>query len=150
LLDAIEAAGRDVRLLRTEVPDAEQRLAAFREIRQTATRQTVARVTEGARFTYDQYSDAPYLLYSLRLDDEAGGVALQLSQDDLLETFLASGARVREAIVVTDVGGRIVAGTRGVELSAISSPFRESLRHLRVVVSADFVQSRAPTGAHAL
>jgi signal transduction histidine kinase len=150
LIDALEADGRDVSLLRAEVPVAEQRLAAFREIRQTAARHGVSQVTEGARFTYDQYSDAPYLLYSLRLDDEDGGVALQLSQEDLLEAFLTSAGPAGDAIAVVDVAGRGIAGARGAVLSDISAPFKETLRHLRAVFTHAFVVSRAPVGTNAV
>lgn len=145
VIDRIEKAGLDVGGLRARLEHAEQRLAAFREIRQTAARAGPAQASEDARFTYDQYSDMPYLLYSQRLGD-GGGVAVQLSQDALLASFLSGGTRFLDQVVITDVAGTLVAGTPGAVSSELSVPFSQTLKHLRAVLTTDAVASRLVPG----
>ncbi len=126
--------------LRKLAARAEQRLAAWRELGRNATRTGGGPASEAARFTFDQYSDAPYLLYLRRSD--AGGVALQLRQEVLLASFL-SGSGFLQEVVITDLSGRPVAGRVDQARSDVVVPFAASLTHLRASITAPSLAARA-------
>lgn len=146
VLDALAASGADVRSLRARLALGEQRLGAYREIRQIAARPSTNHASEAARFSWDQYSDTPFLLYLRRHDSGTAGVALQLRQDALLRTFLARGARLADQIVISDLSGAPVAGATGKPLSPIGAPFAETLKHLRASLTDDAVAARVVPG----
>lgn len=149
LIDAIERHGGVTGPLRARMDEVEQRLAAYREIRQTGARPT-GDASEAARFTYDQYSDAPYLLYSRRTDNGTTGIALQLRQDRLLQTFLKGGTRFDTELAITDVSGRAIAGAADVADNAPSVAFTETLRHLSASIGKTALNQRlAPVARRA-
>lgn len=141
VLDALDAAGADTGMLRTRLALAEQRLAAWREIRQAAQRSRAA-VSEGARFTYDQYSSTPYLLYTRRAADSRPGVALLLRQDRLIADFLSNVGALRTALSVVDASGALIAGAADPTSRGPVVPFADSLRHLQVRVSERALDAR--------
>lgn len=146
IVERLQARGQDVRALQTGFQRAEQRLAAYRELQQLALRgRDAGRVTEAARFAYDQYSDTPFLLY-YRRDADGGGVALQLRQGALLDTFLGGGGRIADQIVVTDLGGTRVAGAVDQPPSDLGVVFGETLRHLRASFTAPALEARLRPG----
>ncbi len=149
LVDALERHGGVTGQLHARMDEVEQRLAAYREIRQTGARPT-GEASEAARFTYDQYSDAPYLLYSRRSDNGTTGFALQLRQDRLLQTFLKGGTRFDTELAITDVSGRAIAGAADVADNAPSVAFTETLRHLSASVGRTALNQRlAPVARRA-
>lgn len=146
MIDAIERHGGQTGPLHARMDEVEQRLAAYREIRQTGARPT-GEASEAARFTYDQYSDAPYLLYSRRTDRGTTGIALQLRQDRLLQSFLRGGTRFDTELSITDVSGRSVAGAEDVWADSPSVTFTETLRHLSASVGRQALDQRLTPAA---
>ena len=148
VLDDLRERGLDLGLLSAQIGIAEQRLAAYREIRQRAARPVSPRTAGGGRFTWDQYSTTPFLLYSQPLADGTGGIALQLRQDVLLRQFLRSESAFVGELVVSDNAGRPVAGAVDERPSDISARFSETLSHLEAhLTQAGLARRVAPTSA---
>lgn len=144
LLDQLARDGADTSLLRRRLTRAEQRLAAWREIQQTALRALGSgrQATAGARFTADQYSETPYLLFSRQATAEAPGVALLLRQDALIQDFLDALPGYRDGLHISDVAGRYIAGASDPVSDGPVVTFRDTLRHLQIRVSASTLDQR--------
>ena len=121
----------EAKRLRALYERAERRLVAYREIAERILPRR-ARPNEPPRFIFDQYSNAPYLLFYGW--GRSVGVALQLEQSMLLKDFLERRIRRsrRSRVTITDASGKWVAGAkRGGELAMVV-PFSRTLTHLRV------------------
>lgn len=145
IIAELEAHGQDARAARLEVllSRAERRVRAWREIEDRILPRTSEAVSTEGRFIYDQYSETPFLLYYSLVADGSLGVAVVLDQPMLLADFL-SQQRLSEYLVVTDVDGDWVAGTRAGGPVAVEIPFTRTLTHLRAAVrqEAVFVEMR--------
>jgi len=122
---------------------AERRVAAFRELTERVVHQVPRpTATEAPRFIRDQYTDPPFLLFYGWPNRQ--GVALQLEQGPLLTDFLSSKgvARLRRWLVVTDLAGTLVDGSRRGRPVAISVPYNRTLTHLRVGLREDAIEAR--------
>ena len=145
ILHELRQHQRDNAVRRVEVAQgrAERRVAAYREISsRVATQEPPSNMSEPAKFSYDQYSDQPFLLYYGWVDDT--GVALQLEQAGLIGDFLSSKgvARLRRWLTITDTSGELVAGVhRGGDI-VINVPFSHTLSHLRIGLREGAVDSR--------
>lgn len=141
VVEDLQARGRRRQSLQEALGAAEDRLAAWRDVRQLAERPLSGDASEGARFSYDPYSETPYLLYFRRT--AGGGGALQLDQDALIRDFLAAlPPSLRDDVVVTDATGRSLAGQTVDGPTAAAVPLQSTLRHLRVGVPMAIVDAR--------
>ena len=117
---------------------AQRRLVAYREVAE----QIVPREPDpgaGARFIRDQYSDEdPYVLYFGWT--QGRGVALQLEQRGLLESFLRRMRAYRQHVTILGERDQWVAGARSGGDFAIVVPFSNTLGNLRVAVRESALQ----------
>lgn len=114
------------------VAKADRRLRAFNEIRDRVLRQLPAKASQDARFIYDQYSEAPFLLYLGPVQDGEGGAAIQIDQEGLIKDFIAANKRWKDHLVVTDLTGKVVAGPMDGGKLALEVPFTRTLTSFRV------------------
>ena len=142
LLDQIREAGTNTEALESRLDAAERRLAAYREVAQWAARPQGLRGAEVPRLTHDQYSDLPYLLYLTRFDDGRRGLALQLDQDQLVQSFLRERSSFEGQLAVRDASGRWVAGARGASTNGVRASFSETIRHLEILLTDEGLAAR--------
>lgn len=132
-----------VRELENLAARAQRRLFGYREIAERILpRPRTGGASEAPRFSYDQYSEAPFLLFYGWSGDY--GVALQLEQHVLIAEFLHSRMRkLRKRVTITDAQGNHVAGARRSDRDpiAITVPFARSLTHLRVGVRQSAIEA---------
>lgn len=131
--------------LALQLSKVERRVAAYNEIKDRILQRTgLSTANEAPRFIYDQYSEAPFLLYYGWAAGGDYGVALQLEQSVLLAEFLnvKSLARLKRHIVITDSAGNYVAGSKRGGPTSFTVPFPRTLTHLRVGVREEAVTSR--------
>ncbi len=145
ILQQLRRNNRDEAARRVEYAHAraERRVAAFREIRSRVANQgPPGNISEPPKFSYDQYSEQPFLLYYGWMEDT--GVALQLEQAGLVGEFLSSKgvARLRRWLTITDTSGELVAGVRRGGDVVISVPFSRTLSHLRIGLREGAIASR--------
>jgi signal transduction histidine kinase len=131
----------DAARLEQLVRRAERRVQAYAEIRDRILEPRGGPTSEGSRFIYDQYSDAPYVLFYGWNDANDVGVALQLEQAALVQDFLATEAMrgLRPWLTITDASGGWIAGVRRGGPIAISVPFTRTLAHLRIGVRQEAI-----------
>ncbi|NCG18917.1 MAG: hypothetical protein GWP91_07890 [Rhodobacterales bacterium] len=145
ILHELRQHQRDDAVRRVEVAQgrAERRVAAYRELSsRVATQAPPSNMSEPAKFSYDQYSDPPFLLYYGWVDDT--GVALQLEQAGLIGDFLSSKGvtRLRRWLTITDTSGELVAGVRRGGDIILNVQFSQTLSHLRIGLREGAVDNR--------
>lgn len=143
IINELRAHGRKDQAQRIErlFRRSERRQRALEELDQRVLEQTSPSST-APRFVYDQYSPSPYVLYYGQFRDGDRGVALQLDQPGMIDSFIDETKRLRKHLVVLDATGRRLAGDADAKLSGIEAPFSRTLTHLRVALTEEGVAER--------
>jgi signal transduction histidine kinase len=122
---------------------ADRRIAAWREVRQRVLADPPApSSTPIPRFSRDQYSDMPFVIF-LRWNADGSGGAAQLEVLELIDSLLSRPelATLRAHLVVSQDQGDVLAGSRGSDPVVFEAGLWRTLQWLRVGVRKEAVEA---------